>query len=150
WMAEYGLDYVVFDWYWDGASTVRDHSINGFIASRARQGLEFSLLWANHDDSPRSKDDFHAMVKYWLAHYFRQSGYLTIDGKPVVFFFSHSALEKKARAFGSSAKELIGSAQALARASGFPGLYIVANTISDGNVVNFGYSAMSAYNYHGL
>lgn len=150
WMLEYGINYVVFDWYWGGHYPAYDHSLKTYLESPHSADLQFSVLWANHDEAPRSKNEFTLMVRYWLAQYFKRPSYLKIEGKPVVFVFSHEALEAKARKFGSSAKELIEAGDEMAKADGLPGIYFVANSISKGNVADFGYSAMSAYNYHGL
>jgi len=45
-------------------------------------------------------------VSYWITHYFGNERYKKIDGKPVVFVFSHDRLSVDAKTFGATPKEL--------------------------------------------
>jgi hypothetical protein len=154
WMHNYGIKFVVFDWYFDsGRRVLLDHAISAFMRAQNRSEIKFAILWANHDGMPRSYEDWDTMVHAWLVRYFNDPQFLRIDGMPVVFVFSADMLKNNAESFGSTTKKLIARAQALAKVSGLSGIYFVAGTEANTTMISSyakgsGYSAFSAYNYH--
>lgn len=154
WMAQYGIDFVVFDWYYGSERQVfLEHALAAYMRAPNRAKVKFSILWANHDSMPKSKDDWMAMVRYWVKYYFPRSEYLKADGKPVVYIFSADELKKKAEAFGSTTKDLLDSAQALAKENGLPGIDFIAGAGAHVPMItsyarDSGYAGFSAYNYH--
>lgn len=150
WMHNYGIGYVVFDWYWDGSNTFLDHSLNAYFRADNRASMPFAIMWANHDASPRSRREFTLMVRFWIAKYLARPEYLRVDGHPVVFIFDRLGLAKKAQAFGSSDTELIAEAQDMARQAGIPDIHFVSSTYNDPAGSSTAYAGMSTYNYHGL
>ncbi len=155
WMAGAGITFVAFDWYIRPNNEVFiDHALNAYLKAPNRSKLKFTLLWANHDKSPDSMENFDAMLDIWFTRYMSQPEMLTIDGKPVVFIFSPYEFEKDARGFRSSTAALLRHAQARAKAKGLPGIYFVACITSDEDIgkdtvkPESGFSAISAYNLH--
>lgn len=155
WMADYGIDYVVYDWYWgDWKKTpMSDHALEAYFRASNKKLVNFSILWANHDKSPKTLVEFKSMVNYWINNYFNRPEFQKIDGKPIVFIFSAATLEVNARKFGSSTKELLELANQAAISKGFPGIYFVGGAgaydkVFTGDHPVSGYSAYSAYNYH--
>lgn len=154
WMAEYGIDFVAYDWYWGKDNKVfLEHALAAHMRAANREKVKISLLWANHHGMPASQDNFERMVGYWSKYYFQRPEFLRIDGKPVVFVFYAEFLQADAAKFGSSTKALLASAQTIAQQHGLPGIYFVAGTgasspMIDGFAKDAGYSALSAYNYH--
>jgi len=152
WMTSYGLSYVVFDWYWDGRSTFLEHALNAYFQAPTRAKVPFALLWANHDKEPQSVESFRGMVRYWVNNYFRRPEYFAVGERPVVFVLHGSALEDRARGFGSTTKVLIDQAQAIMREAGLPDIYFVAGShgvpgFTTGEAKRAGYAGYSAYNY---
>lgn len=154
WMQEYGVTFVIYDWYWlNNFGVSLNHAVDAYRRSDARQNLKFSLLWANHSDVPSSMEQYDQIVDYWIANYFSSDDYYKVDGKPAVFIFSPGLLDRDAHKFGSNAKALLARAQARAVAAGLPGIYFVAATQALDQPVKevlpaTGYAALSAYNYH--
>ena len=154
WMIDYGLNFVVFDWYWDDASKVRlDHALAAYLRAPNRTRLPFSIMWANHGNVPSSQANWDRMVDFWIRFYTPRPEMLRVDGKPVIFIFLSRDLDAKASKFGSSTSALLAQAQAKARQAGLPGLYFVAGAsgeelqvIKDASRV--GYSAVTMYNLH--
>lgn len=154
WMADYGIKFVAYDWYWSKSSKVfLNHAITAHFLAPNRERVKVSLLWANHDGVPDSRDNFDHMINYWIDNYFHRSEYLRINNKPVVFIFSADLLRSNASKFGATTGDLLSSAQAIARKRGLKGIYFVAGTGAGSPMIDSyakisGYSALSAYNYH--
>ena len=154
WMADYGIKYVVFDWYFGASRSVfLEHALNAFRRAPNRTRLQYAILWANHDRMPSSLEDWNAMIRYWAQNYFRDENFLRIDGKPTVFVFSADLLKNQAESFGQTTKTLLDRAQAIAQAEGLAGVYFIAGTGADEPMISSyakasGYDAFSAYNYH--
>ncbi len=153
WMQSYGIDFVVFDWYFvEGRKVVLEHALAAYMRAPNRARTKFSILWANHNGMPKSLLDWQTMVSYWVKYYFTRPEFLRINGRPVVFVFSADTLRKQAESFGATTKQLLDSAQALARAAGFSGIDFIAGTgaymaMIDNYGKDAGYSAFSTYNY---
>jgi Glycosyltransferase WbsX len=150
WMHDYGLTYVVFDWYWGGGKVLLDQSLQAYFKAANRSKVPFALLWANHDAAPTSREDFAAMVRYWIENYFKRPETFKVDGRPVVFVFDHGQLQAKASAFGSDVPTLIALSQTMMREAGLPPIFFVGSTFNKPKAVTFGYDATSTYNYQGI
>lgn len=154
-MARNGISFVSFDWYWGSDNRVYlGHALEAYLSLKDKRGLQFSLLWANHDDAPVSVSNFDRMVNYWVRHYFTSPSYLKVDGKPLVTVFSSAQLDDHATKMGVTAAQLLARANKRAQDEGLPGIYFVAGTTSDEpgfkkfSLRESGYDAVSAYNLH--
>lgn len=155
WWKKYGIDYIAYDWYWDkGTGTKnRTYAIDSFIRNSQDSGVEFTLLWANHTNTPVSYKDFDSIVDYWISHYFKEPNYKKINGMPVIFIFSPEFLERDALKFGATPRELLNRARETAKKSGLTGIYFVGTAQPNKQQISVvlpeqSYDALSAYNYH--
>ena len=152
WMYDYGIDYVVYDWYTDG-SPFLEHALSAFLKAKNRDLIKFSILWANHSRFPLNLQQYESMVRYWVKYYFKFDQYLKIDNKPVVFVFSQQQLKDTAIKFGESTANLLAISQAIAKEAGFSGIYFIGSAeavdywVKDQAPAS-GFAALSAYNYH--
>jgi glycosyl transferase family WbsX len=151
WAVEHGISFFAFDWYWDRGRRQLEHALHdGYLRARFRSFIKFCLLWANHNPSGSSSEaDLLTVVDHWIAQYFRQPEYLTVDGKPVVIVFSPERLRQD---MGSEAvAAAIRRMRARTAAAGFRGLYLVGAVDDDpGALVELkteGYDAATGYNY---
>ncbi|BEH10157.1 MULTISPECIES: glycoside hydrolase family 99-like domain-containing protein [Geobacter] len=154
WMYEYGIDFIIYDWYWKKDNTTKlEHAINAYLKAKNNNKVKFTILWANETDVPVNLQQFTLMVSYWINNYFNKKQYVTIDGKPVVFIFSPERLRDSASSFGMTSKDLLDIARKMSREAGYGGIYFVGCAqaieyfIKD-FLPNNGYDAISAYNYH--
>ncbi|WP_417070255.1 glycoside hydrolase family 99-like domain-containing protein [Niveibacterium terrae] len=153
WMRSYGIGFVAFDWYWNGKASYLDQSVKTFKAVKIKGQMSYSLLWANHFRFPGKMPEYKAMVDDWIANHFSDPDFLKIDGRPVVFVFAMDAFADAAKTIGVSPRELVDVADAMTRAAGFPGIYLVGGTPAleywvNGVGPSAGFKALSAYNYH--
>ena len=91
WAVEHGISFFAFDWYWDrGRRQLRARPARRLLP-RALPAVHGEVLPPLGEPQPapgrRRRRDLLAMTDYWIANYFRQADYLTIDGKPVVIVF---------------------------------------------------------------
>lgn len=154
WMHDYGIGFVIYDWYWNGKVTFIEHALQAYLQARNNDLVPFSLLWANHSPTPRTMQEYDDMVDFWITHYFGLPQYLRLAGKPVLFVFSHPHLSKQAAGLGLTTAGMLERANLRAIGRGLPGIFFVGGTHVDQSIVNknaasSGYSAFSAYNYHG-
>jgi hypothetical protein len=151
--AKYGINFFVYDWYWDNSKPQFDHAINNFLKARNNSKLQFSILWDNAFATVKNVTEFDLMVSYWIDTYFNQATFYQIDGKPIVFIFSNGRLATDAAAFGESVPSLLKRADLKAKSRGYKGIYFVA-TVNDmpqssleKNLLDKGFSAYTGWNY---
>lgn len=122
--ADHGLDYFLFCWYWrdtNGPINVTEienaphHvSMNYYLKARNKNRLRFGLLVANHNGAEiKGADNWEDAARYWMQ-YFKDSQYVTVDGKPLVVIFNPSGIDE----------ESISRMQNVAKQNGFKGLSI--------------------------
>lgn len=153
WMKEYGIGFVVFDWYWDGINTYLDHSVKSFKKIKIDGEIKFAIMWANHFKFSGGMREYRLMVNYWISQYINDPDYLAIDGKPVVFIFSVDMFDAAAKKIGVAPSVLISVANDAAIGAGLPGIHFVGGTPAleywvNGFAKKSGFSSISAYNYH--
>jgi hypothetical protein len=155
WMKKFGIDYVVFDWYWSGTDQLfLDHALNAFLQAPNRNGVQFAIMWANHTDYVFSREQFESLFRSWAQGYMLRPDYLRLDGKPVVYIFSADILNKNAAKLGMTSAELLGMAEQIFSNAGLVGISFIGGTSAmPGSSFDYsaesGYAGFSAYNFHG-
>lgn len=153
WAYQYGINFFAYDWYWDGKRPEYDHALKNYLKARNKNKIQFCLLWANHDVTPKSLKEFDDIVAYWIGNYFAYPTYYKIDGKPVVFIFSVGQLETKAKEFGTSVKALLEGASSRSKEQGHNGIFFVATTNERPGadvaqrLHDYGFNAYTGWNY---
>ncbi|KAB0670418.1 hypothetical protein F6V30_09720 [Oryzomonas sagensis] len=150
---KYGINFFVYDWYWDGSSPQFNHAINNYLHAKNRSKLQFSILWDNAFATLTTLTQYDNMVSYWINNYFNQPTFYQIDGKPAVFIFSNPQLLLYATTLGTSVQSLLQRADSMAKSRGYNGIYFVA-TINDMPATSLenqlsgrGFSAYTGWNY---
>lgn len=154
WAVEHGINFFLYDWYWDRGRRHLEHGIHdGLFHARYQNLIKFCLLYANHNPpGSHSPEDFEKITRFWIENYFKRSNYLTIDGKPVVVMFSSL---NPARDMGTAkVKPTFDRMRQMCREAGLKGLYLVACSLPDTKyLAQFqaeGYDAVSGYNWPGV
>jgi hypothetical protein len=152
WMSQFGINLVVFDWYWDGAklAAANGQSIDAYRNSAYKKLLNFSVLWC---ETPKDLAQFDQIVSFFIQNYFTDPQIYRIDSKPVVFILSPEGIVGLAQHSNMTPKELLDRARAKAKSMGQAGIYFVASADPiqkrvDSFGINTAYDATSAYNYH--
>ncbi len=152
WMAEHALDFVVFDWYWDGRKPVLEHALRAYRASKGKARVSYALMWANHEGATFDQSQLRALAQHVVREHLLQPEYLKVDGKPVLFLMAPELLERNAQAIGVPHAELLAMVQAVARAAGLPGVLLLGGAGGGVNPVTssarrWGYGGYFVYNY---
>jgi len=108
--ADHGIDVWMIDWYWhNGTMFYHEQLEKGFLKAQNRSRLKFAIMWANHHwknvypaRSPadaatllpqlHSEDDLMKVTEYCIEHYFHETNYWRIDGRPVFAIFDVNLL----------------------------------------------------------
>lgn len=152
WMADHGIGFVVFDWYWDGSRPVLDHALRAYGTSRGKARVPYAILWANHGEQVLGEAQIAAMAAHLAREHFQRPEYLKVDGRPLLFLFSPEILDRNAQALQVPHARLTGLIQSAAQAAGLPGV-LLAGAAGGGthpvtqNARHWGYGAHFAYNY---
>ncbi|HET7117463.1 MAG TPA: glycoside hydrolase family 99-like domain-containing protein [Hanamia sp.] len=147
-MADAGIDSIIFDWYRydddiNGGVMLEKALQEGFLKAPNRNGIKFSLMWANHDFIdcfPFAPGKSFENAAIWrkgevgqlafkrhtqdaIESYFNQPNYWLIKGCP---YFSIYRLDKLIRGLGSIAntRDALQDFRARVKAAGFPDLHL--------------------------
>lgn len=110
-------------------------------------------MWANHNAAgTHTPEDWRAVTRYWIDHYFCTEEYYQIDGRPVVMIWAPSNIRRDVGG-SDKASRLYALSQTMARAAGLKGIYFIAMGAHETDVqvrelTREGYDAFTSY--HGF
>ena len=168
-MADHGIDFVMFDWYWyDGGPFLENALNNGFLKAKNRNRLKFFLMWANHDwgNYPVHRhgavmlrfwkptdEQFEKACRHIIDDYFSQPNYMkTKKGEPIFSIYDLWGFCCVAGGYAGGMKRL----QLLrkwTKDAGYPGLHINVHSCGVYNAKemkvvldeNWGYDSVTTY-----
>ncbi len=152
-----GLSFWAFCWYWPEKgdhTTPLNNALGLYLEAKNRARLQFCLLVANHGGYRIGPKEWPEVCAQWIP-LFKQPTQLTVDGKPLIIFFSPGELIK---AFGSpeAVKSAFDQLRAEARAAGLPGVTIAGCKTPDLKLTGSefepiracGFDVFTGYNHH--
>jgi hypothetical protein len=161
WAHEFGINFFVFDWYYDVAQNEYegDNLNNALQMTKSfsnRHGMQFTIQYIDDGSFIVPSSDWNTTITEWLG-YMADPDYVRVNGKPVLFVYSMGHLEGS---FTSAAiADSFNQLRAAAQAQGLPGVYIVGGIDSSYDLVTQtlnindlsasaadGYDAYSFYN----
>jgi hypothetical protein len=162
WARSFGIDFFLFDWYFN-VLAFEDDNLNSALditnALPDRHGMQYAILYV--DAPPFTIDnaaDWSSAVAQWVG-YMTDPAYLKVNGKPLFVVIDYLAMRG---AFGSSAgaNAAFSQLRSSAVARGLAGVYVVAGfgvgsagqngVFPDlSTVAADGYDAVTTYNYPG-
>jgi hypothetical protein len=150
--ADYGIAFWAFDWYYpegEDKTTPLNNALELYLKAPNRQRLKFCLLVANHGGFRIGPADWDECCRRWIA-LFREPTHLTLDGRPLLIFFSPGELQQ---AFGGvdGVRKAFTSLRAKAKEAGFPDVAIAACTGPGAHLADLarsGYTLLTGYNYN--
>ncbi len=125
WLDENGIRTLYVDWYWCRGSQGLYHWVKAFYKAKYRGLIKWAMMWANHNAAgSHSVEDQRAVTKFWIENYFNTPEYLTIDGKPVVWIWAPSNMQRDVPEGGC--RRLLDISREMAVAAGYKGIHFVA------------------------
>lgn len=163
WMREHAVNLMLFDWYpqtTDGGEFSPLFFGNralevGFLGKATPGGpavatnrfadtMQFAVMWTNHPPHDRVGA---GLAEYMVEQLFSQPNYYKIDGKPLVPLWSPRTLVNTTGGV-EQAKAALDHLREVARAHGFPGVYIVGICETDRDLLtSIGIDGVTGYNY---
>jgi hypothetical protein len=162
WARSFGINFVVFDWYFNASVVDPTEDLNSAIKITHglpdRHGVQYGIMYVNSPPFIVGSSDWPSAVNEWTS-YFIDPAYVRVNGKPVFFVYDPVGMHAL---LGSSAAvaNAFSALRSAAQARGLPGVYIVGEFRvlpgSAGQDVPFpdwmvaeGYDALSMYGYSG-
>jgi hypothetical protein len=163
WAHSFGIDFFVFDWYFNAEVHGRDQSsLNTALqithSLSDRHGMKYAILYVNGPPFVAGPDAWSSAVSEWLG-YMKDPAYERVNGKPVLFIINVGQMRET---FGSSAavENALAELRTAAKAQGLGGVYVVGgfgvpdgtlgqDSLSPGFSIaqTDGYDAVAFYNY---
>jgi len=151
WSVENGINIYLVDWYWCKGSQSLTHWFDAYRKARYRDQLKVAIMWANHNPpNTHSVEDWRAVTKEWIDHYFNLPSYYRLNGKPATFLWNPEGLRNDLKD-SSVVKAALQESQQMARDAGYEGIeFAVVNGSNSPALVKMlleeGFSG--ATNYH--
>ena len=162
WARNFGIDFFVFDWYFNTAVNEPGDNLNSALQATHtlpnRHGMQYGILYVDAEPFIVQPADWPSAVTEWVS-YMSDPAYVLVNGKPALFIYDVDAMRQ---AFGSSAAVSTAFSQlrSAAQAAGLPGVYIAGGIIAgydhntqtgafpdESSTVAEGYDALTLYNY---
>jgi hypothetical protein len=163
WAHSFGIDFFVFDWYFNTAVTdPTGEDLNSALkithALPDRHGMRYAILYVNSPPFVVGLTDWAGAINEWIS-YMTDPAYVQVNGKPLFHIIDMGQMRQT---FGSSTavSAALNQLRAAAQAHGFAGAYIVGGFgVTDGTsgqdtlfpdltmAVADGYDAVSMYGY---
>jgi hypothetical protein len=161
WAHEFGIDFFVFDWYYNVPLSSHGENLNNALQRTLtmpnRHGMQFAIMYTNAPPFAVPTANWASTIDVWIG-YMKDPDYVRVNGKPMLVVYSLGLLEQ---ALGSSAAvaDSFNQLRTAAQAQGLPGVYIVGGLDAsyDRSTQNLnidlsmtaadGYDAISMYNF---
>ena len=162
WAHSFGIDFFVFDWYFNTAVTDPGEDLNSALkithALPDRHGMQYAILYVDSPPFVIGPADWPGAINEWVG-YMTDPAYVQVNGKPLFHVIDMGQMRQT---FGSrtAVSAALNQLRAAAQAHGFAGAYIVGGFgVADGTsgqdalfpdlsmAVVDGYDAVSMYGY---
>jgi len=151
--ADAGLNFFSFCWYYNKKYSVdsSNRALGYFNKSKVNAKLDFCLMIANHEGYEIGPNEWSIVCDEWIKQ-FKSKKYLTVNGKPLIIFFSVSSLIKKFKT-SENVKDAFKVFRDRAKAQGLAGVTIAACVGNSRKEIRLAtestFDNLTGYNYHG-
>lgn len=148
--ADAGIRFFSFDWYYrEGSDNIPlNNALRLYREAPNKRRLQFCLMVANHKPYVVTPQSWKTVAATWI-NLFRDPGYVRVNDKPLLIFFSVSSLVQEFGTAGAVRQALDSLRQAAAN-EGLKGV-TMAVCVGPSEVKEAeacGFDALTGYNYH--
>ena len=122
-----GIDFFVFDWYFNTTVTANGENLNSALqithALPNKHGMQYAILYVTGPPFDVDPANWSSAVNEWVS-YMTDPAYLRINGLPVLFIINVGSMRQ---VWGSAAAVIgaLGQLRSAAQAQGLGGVYVV-------------------------
>lgn len=151
--SEAGLNFFSFCWYYNGKHPIdsANRALSYFNQSKVNKTLNFCLMVANHEGYELGPAEWPIVCEEWIKQ-FKSNKYLTVEGKPLIIFFSVGSLVKKFKTT-EGVKNAFKMLRDRAKSEGLGGVTIAACVSNSSKEIRLAtestFDNLTGYNYHG-
>ncbi len=157
-----GIDFFVFDWYFNTAVTAGGENLNSALqithALPNKHGMQYAILYVTGPPFDVDPANWSSAVNEWVS-YMTDPAYLRVNGLPALFIINVGSMRQ---VWGSAAAVIgaLGQLRSAAQAQGLGGVYVVGGFgVPDGTMgqaslgagfsiaQSDGYDAIAFYGY---
>ena len=123
----YGVDFFVFDWYFNVQVTDPEENLNSGLqithSLANRHGMQYAILYVDDPPFDVGPSDWNSAVNEWVG-YMTDPDYLRINGLPALFIINVGEMRQ---IFGTAVavSSALAQLRTAAQAQGLPGVYVV-------------------------
>lgn len=166
WAHQDGISFFVFDWYYhaSGPPLSINNALRLYKKLRRHSRVYYALLYVNGGKYKIPSQSWHHVVTQWTTRYFKNPNYQRIDGRPILAIINIAGFARQMTGYqGSqgrvqSANRALAVLQAVARAHGLPGVYVIGGGVTYPSpqfqhlswLRSVHIQAMTLYNYPGV
>ena len=162
WAHNFGIDFFVFDWYFNVQANDPGENLNSALqithSLPDRHGMQYAILYVDASPFDVGPADWTSAVNEWIG-YMTDQAYVRVNSIPLFLILNVGEMHQ---VFGSAAAvtSALGQLRAAAQAQGLPGVYVVGGfgapdgtmgqaSLSQGFSIaqSDGYDAIAFYNY---
>jgi len=163
WAHNFGIDFFVFDWYYNVQVNDPGENLNSALEITHglpdRHGMQYAILYVSAPPFDVSPTDWGSAVNEWVG-YMSDPAYLRINGLPVLFVLNVGVVLQDFGGSDPAVSSALAQLRSAAQAAGLPGVYVIGGfgepdgtmgqaTLTPGfsTAQTDGYDAVALYNY---
>ena len=151
----FGIDFFVFDWYFNVQANDPGENLNSALqithALGDRHGMQYAILYVSSPPFDVGPADWTSAVNKWIG-YMSDSAYLRINGLPALFVINVGQVLQDFGGSDAAVASALAQLRSSAQSAGLPGVYIIGGFgVPDGTMgqatLNSGFSIAQTDGY---